>query len=206
MAKPARNTILVSHRLGAYDPLSASRFQRATTSPETPMNKTLLVVLPLLASVCGSLLSAPADAATAAKTFYLDPALSCQLSIPTTDTAMRPRATGLRNEGGVGTFVICGLPYLHSGADAASFKVVAASFDGIEHTFSCTGVTRATSGANPGFNVKSLTTPANGTSASAEWTSTDLDLGNFDASVTCVLPNGAAITSVQIVVNDEIGG
>ncbi|MFO1473032.1 MAG: hypothetical protein U1F20_00190 [Lysobacterales bacterium] len=37
------------------------------------------------------------------------PADSCQLlSIPTTDTGVRPKATGFRNEGTTDQFVICG--------------------------------------------------------------------------------------------------
>jgi hypothetical protein len=169
------------------------------------MNKGLLAILPLVAAGCGFALSAPANAAPLAKTFYLDPAISCQLSIPTIDTAIRPRATGMRNEGGVTTFIICGLPYYYSGTVPTSFRLVALSFDGAEHTFSCTGVTRFSTGASPAFSAKSITTPASGAGASAEWTAADLQLGNFDASVTCALPNGAAIVSVQMVVNDEIG-
>ena len=32
---------------------------------------------------------------------------SCKLSVPTTDTKVRPRATGFRNEGTTNQFVIC---------------------------------------------------------------------------------------------------
>jgi hypothetical protein len=167
-----------------------------------PQTKLAAMTGALVISLAAAL---PADAAPIAKTFYLDPGLSCQLSIPTIDTAIRPRAIGLRNEGGVTTFVICGLPYYYSGTAPTSFRLVALSFDAAEHTFNCTGVTRFSTGSSPAFSVKSITTPASGAASSAEWTSADLQMGNFDASVTCALPNGAAITSVQIVVNDEIG-
>jgi hypothetical protein len=169
------------------------------------MSKRLPATLSLVAASCSLALSAAVDAAPVAKTFYLDPALSCQLSIPTTDSAIRPRATGMRNEGGVPTFVICGLPYLVSGTEATSYTLEAVSFDGAEHTFSCTGTTRYSTGASPAFSVKSITTPASGAGASVQWTDADTELGNLDASITCALPSGAAITSVQMVVSDEIG-
>jgi hypothetical protein len=163
-----------------------------------------LSILAVAIGACGVLMAADASAATDAKTFYMDPAAACQLSIPTVDTAVRPRATGYRNEGDSAAFMICGLPYYYSGAVPTSFSIVAVSFDGASHTFNCTGVTRFSSGQSPAFVTKSVTTPAGG-SGSATWTSADLTMGNFDASITCPIPPGVAITSVQIVVNDEIG-
>ncbi len=168
------------------------------------MNKPLMTVFSLAAATCGLAMSFPSSAAKIQKTFYLDPAISCQLSIPTTDTAIRPRATGFRNEGGATTFVICGLPYFYSGASPTSFSIVAGSFNGAAHSFSCTGVTRFSTGGSAAFVPKTLNVPGTD-SASATWTAADLAMGNFDASITCALPNGAALLSVQIVVNDEIG-
>lgn len=165
----------------------------------------LLANLPLVALGFGLTLSCPANAAPIAKTLYLDPALSCQLSIPSTDSGIRPRATGMRNEGGTTTFVICGLPYLVSGTEAISYSIEALSFDGVEHTFNCTGATRYSTGISLALSVKTVTTPASGASASLQWTDADTELGNLDASITCSLPSGAAITSVQMVVTDEIG-
>lgn len=167
------------------------------------MNKMILTTL--ATAICGVAMSQSAHAATAAKTFYLDPGMACQLSDPSTSSPVRPRATGFRNDGSVTGFVICGMPYYYSGATPTSFSVVVASFDGAPHTFNCTGVTRFSTGPNPAFVTKSVTTAANGTASTLTWTSTDLTLGNFNASVTCALPPGAAILSAQMVVNDEIG-
>ncbi len=167
------------------------------------MNKTILTTL--AATALGLAISQPAHAATSSKTFYLDPGMSCQLSDPSTSSPVRPRATGFRNDGSVTGFVICGLPYYYSGAVPTSFSVVLASFDGAPHTFSCTGVTRFSTGGSPLFVAKSVTTASTGAASTLTWTASDLTMGNFNASVTCALPPGAVILSAQIVVNDEIG-
>ena len=166
--------------------------------------KFLPITLSAVAVACSMAMAPQASAATAAKTFYLDPAIACQLSTPTIDTAVRPRATGYRNEGTKNAFMICGLPYYYSGTSPTSFSIEVASFDGAEHTFNCTGVTRWSTGINPQYSTKSVTALASG-STNTEWTSADLTMGNFDASITCPIPPGVAIVSVQIVVNDNIG-
>ena len=55
----------------------------------------------MFAGACAvALVAAPsAMAATQAKTYEFPAADACQLSIPTTDTKVRPRANGYRNEG-----------------------------------------------------------------------------------------------------------
>src|SRR5690242_8566521 len=50
----------------------------------------------------------PAQAVTQSVFAYTNPGGACQLSIPTTNTGVRPKATGFRNEGTVNNFVICG--------------------------------------------------------------------------------------------------
>ena len=166
--------------------------------------KCLPITLSAVAIACSLAMVPEASAATAAKTFYLDPAIACQLSLPSIDTAVRPRATGYRNEGTKAAYVICGLPYYYSGTAPTSISIDVASFDGAEHSFSCTGVTRFSTGTNPQFSTKPVTAPASGHDSVA-WTGADLQMGNFDASITCPLPPGVAIVSVQIVVNDNIG-
>ena len=49
----------------------------------------------LLTTLC----STAANAATTTKFTSYNPASACTLSIPTTDTQVRPRANGYRNEG-----------------------------------------------------------------------------------------------------------
>jgi hypothetical protein len=154
---------------------------------------------------CGLTMAPHASAATASKTFYVDPAMACQLSLPTIDTAVRPRATGYRNEGNSSTFVICGLPYSSSGGSPTSFAIGLYSFDGADHEVSCTGVTRYSWGPGSEYSVKSATVSSEFTPYTITWTSTDLSMNNYDASVTCSIPKGVAIVSAQITVTDYIG-
>lgn len=163
------------------------------------------IAITVMAVTLGLSAAPEASAATDSKTFYLDPAMACQLSIPSIDTAVRPRATGYRNEGTNAAFTICGLPYYWSGAVPTSFAIVVRSFDGAAHSFDCTGVTRSSGGSSVAYSTKPMSVAANGTD-STSWTDADLQLGNFDASITCPIPSGVAIVSVQITVNDEIGG
>lgn len=57
--------------------------------------------------VAGFALSAPASAATQDRILLRTGADMCTLSVPTTDTKVRPRATGFGNEGTTNAFVIC---------------------------------------------------------------------------------------------------
>ena len=70
-----------------------------------------------IASVCACSVLAfsatapmPVDAAMKTEYASYNAALACQLSLPTIDTKVSPRATGYRNDGTSCTFVICGFP------------------------------------------------------------------------------------------------
>ena len=54
--------------------------------------------------------AAPAAAVTKTQNFFENPASACQLSMPTIDTVVTPRANGYRNPGTKSAFVICGFP------------------------------------------------------------------------------------------------
>ena len=68
----------------------------------------------------------------------------CQLSVPTTDTKVRPKATGFRNEGTTNAFVICTFDSPPGGAGPMNeftfAGVVLKSMDGANHDVTCTGV------------------------------------------------------------------
>jgi hypothetical protein len=68
----------------------------------------------------------------------------CSLSIPTTDTKVRPKATGFRNEGTTNAFVICTFdtpPGGYSTTNNFTYAgVVLKSMDGADHDVTCTGV------------------------------------------------------------------
>ena len=142
-----------------------------------------------------------AEAAIPFEDWYLSaPGDSCQLSIPTADTKVRPRANGYRNEGTTGNFVICG--YGNSRIlQTRIANIAASSLDGFAHSMSCT----FTAGSAPdmvSYVTKTLSVPATGSDfvyLSAE------DFGgfygdafdNYHLSVTCNLPPGVAIVHLE---------
>ncbi len=97
------------------------------------------VTLPLAVFGLACALAMPAWAVVHSESMLGSGAAVCQLSIPTIDTVVAPRANGYRNPGTTGAFVICGvLAPTH-----AEFKTVALallSLDGQTHAVSCTGV------------------------------------------------------------------
>ncbi len=147
----------------------------------------------------------PAQAVTISKNMFIDPSTACQLSLPTIDTAVRPRATGFRNEGTTGTFIICGTAYFAVGsATATLLQVQLTAFDGITRNVSCTAVTRQSTGDSPFFSTKVGSISSMGGSIS--WASADLDnFSGFANSVTCNVPSGVAITGVRLVYPDDVG-
>ena len=148
----------------------------------------------------------PASAAPITKTLFIDPSGVCQLSIPTTTSAIRPRATGVRNEGAETAFIICGLPRLFSTDLEADINIQMASFDGIADSVNCTAVNRQSSGTSPVFVPKTVAIPASG-ATSTTWTAAELGGASvgFAFSITCALPQGVAIVGVRINFPDEIG-
>lgn len=144
-----------------------------------------------------------AHAAASSKTLFLDPSVACQLSIPTTNTAVRPKATGYRNEG-ANAFVICGTANVIEGSQTDLYFQLYA-FDGLSHNVSCTAVNRFTDGTpSPATYVtKSVTVAPYG---SIDWNSTDLFINNLYAtSITCNLPSGVSITGIRSTFPVEIG-
>ena len=81
----------------------------------------------------------------AAKTFNLDLAngASCQLSIPTTDTGVRPKASGFRNESTTtSSFVICTFQRSTTTGDYYYVGLVGYSLDGVARDVTCTATRR----------------------------------------------------------------
>jgi len=158
-------------------------------------------LLVLAALGFGALASVPANATFQGNAYTGQNAASaCQLSIPTTSTQVRPKATGFRNESATtSAFVICG----YTNPTAGSVKIFilrTASIDGAEHTFNCTGVAgNAGTGTPQAYATKSITTTADGLAVSTSWAPADFGIeSNFGAtfpSVTCTLPPQVAIIS-----------
>jgi hypothetical protein len=156
-------------------------------------------------AAAGLAMSQPAAAATVNKNVFLDPSASCQLSIPTTDTSVRPRATGFRNEGSTNAFVICGLGDIGAGTGNEQWlQIQFLSFDGAPHTFNCTAVNRQSSGDGPVYNTKPVT--ATGAATSLFFDGAELNhFAGFANSITCILPPGVAITGLRMNFNDDVG-
>lgn len=160
---------------------------------------TLLAV----AALCtGALASFPAAAVFQGNAYTGQNAASaCQLSVPTTSTQVRPKATGYRNESTTASaFVICGYTNPTAGS-VKTFILRAASIDGAPHTFNCTGVAgNAGTGTPQVYSTKSITTGTDGLAVSTTWAPSDFGIeSNFGAtfpSVTCTLPPQVAIISI----------
>ncbi|GAA5003749.1 hypothetical protein FNZ56_07760 [Pseudoluteimonas lycopersici] len=138
------------------------------------------------------------------------PGSVCQLSIPTTDTGVRPKATGFRNESTTtGNFVICPLVSpMATGSDAFTFvNLSLLSLDGQSHDVACSAVANAIS---PAYSSKTISVNASG--GSYQWSASDFGetfgspiIGSQEMSITCLLPPQAAIRSVGAYYNREIG-
>ena len=166
----------------------------------------------IAATAFGLQLSAsPVAAVVQEKVYEFSAADACQLSIPTTDTKVRPRANGYRNEGTTNQFVICGMGGYEKGT-VMYMALLYTSMDGLQHDMSCTGVTGLTgSGSGPLYSTKSVTVAASGYSF-ATWAAEDfggtegnvIDKG-LNLSVTCTLPPNVALQGFESVQDIDVG-
>jgi hypothetical protein len=155
----------------------------------------------MLAVGAGLLLSQQTARATSFNyNHFSNPARACQLSIPTTDTKVRPKASGYRNEGTTNQFVICGLDNLDFVSQSIiSFGIGLVSMDGSAHDVSCTGV-NGVSGLFPlQYSTFTISVPE------TSWYQAIWDAGDFggvsddkidgslNPSITCILPPNVAI-------------
>ena len=158
--------------------------------------------------LCACLLVASASCASAAvaatqtKTYEFPAADACQLSVPTTDTKVRPRANGYRNEGSTNQFVICGMGGYENDT-VMSTTLLATSVDGKAHSMSCTGVTGLSGFDGPYYSAKTVTVPASGVGM-LSWaaqdfggTSGEVIAGGLNLSVTCTLPPNVALQGFE---------
>jgi hypothetical protein len=176
---------------------------------------------PILASLAGTAVLAAALAtppASAAIRYYYtesDPADACQLSIPTTDTRVRPKASGFRNERtSSSAFVICGISDVEWNS-LTEVSIYAVSLDEQVHDMTCTGVIGVPNNDGPGLTYSSKTMPASpyswGSLRSVRWIPADFGqaggafYGTNTFSMTCMLPPQTAIVIVNVGRTFEIG-
>lgn len=140
----------------------------------------------------------------------------CQLSIPTTDTKFRPKATGARNESSTASnFVICPLRNTVTDNDSTFDLVSVAvySIDGSPHGVTCTAV----SGWNGrGLQYSTKTYDVSGSNGDEgrvfTWSYTDFPgssggviLNSAGFSVTCNLAPQTAINYIQGLFTYDVG-
>ena len=173
------------------------------------MNMRLIAVVASCAVASGSLPST-ASAATRSEVLYANPAQSCQLSIPTTDTKVRPRATSYNNEGTTSAFVICGYtsPAASSG-DLTRITLGVRSLNGVANSITCTGVTEVSGYGDQVYVSKTLAVPATGYFY-LQWFPADFGgttgiPGSYNFSVTCNLPSNVGFNFTGSDYKIEIG-
>jgi hypothetical protein len=164
------------------------------------------------ASLAIGLAATPAaTAVTQEKVYEFSAADACQLSVPTTDTKVRPRANGYRNEGTSNQFVICGMGGYEKDT-VIYMALLYTSMDGQEHSMSCTGVSGLTGiGNGPIYSTKAVTVAGAGFSG-ATWGAGDfggtdgdpIDLG-LNLSVTCTLPPNVALQGFESMQDIDVG-
>lgn len=151
-----------------------------------------------------ALVSVPAGATTVGRQMWVQGGAACQLSLPTTDTMVRPRATGMRNEGTANSFVIC--QYAATSAVFTSATMYITSLDGANHSVSCTGVKGG--GTTGVFSTKMQNTGTSG-NQTISWAPEDFgetgDFTNYMFSVTCTLPGGVSLPYVYATYNEDVG-
>ena len=141
----------------------------------------------------------------------------CQLSIPTTNTGVRPKATGFRNESTTtSNFVICPLPSSLQWTNDAFDEIYIGlySLDGANHNVSCTAVSgwRETgyvystkswvvTNTEVGQPVSFMIWHANDFGGTAG----DQIASSVGFSITCNLPPQTAIDYIQGELKYEIG-
>ena len=163
------------------------------------------------------LIAAPAAKSATVNQYSVMTGGNCQLSIPTTDTKFRPKATGARNESTTtSNFVICPFsisPSPGSAAAVLSFYASLYSLDGVAHNnVSCTAVTGIqTLGLPPVYSSKTVDIPATA-GAQVSWQGSDFGgtdgtpiAGSANLSITCNLPPQTGIDTLVTNYNQEIG-
>jgi len=148
--------------------------------------------------------TAPVSAVTMTRYQWDQGGPNCQLSVPTTSTMVRPRATGMRNEGTANEFVICQLSSTSSAFTSAVVYIT--TIDGANHTMKCTGVKGAADA--PTYSTKQIDTGTAGYQA-LTWAPADFggttNFGNPIFSVTCTLPGGTAIIATEATYTEDVG-
>jgi len=180
------------------------------------MRSAFVVATSAIGLALGMGISPAAQAVTQNRLVSLLGADMCKLSVPTTDTKVRPRATGFRNEGTINQFVICTM-HTDNGpggsfgtAPLIDAGLAVISVDGVARDITCTGVNSFSVLGDQQFIAKTQNT---GTTLTQFWW-TESDFGVSDGSgipttgvfsITCILPPNTAIDLGLANMNEDVG-
>lgn len=152
--------------------------------------------------------ASPTQATTVTRVMEDQGGPACQLSVPTTSTQVRPRASGMRNEGTTAAFVIC--QFAATSSPFSQAGIVLASIDGADHRLSCTAMSGypTQKAYYSTFDIFVHASDTAGTSIG--WNSAYFDpslatLPSRGFSVTCNLPPGMAIVSTLAFYDEDVG-
>ena len=168
------------------------------------------------AAATGFALSLPASGATQSRYQVQTGANMCTLSLPTTDTKVRPRATGYNNEGTTSAFVICSFdpPPGAFGVLLTEFKSVVLylrSLDGVPRDVTCTGVNTIPAAAVPQYVSRTHSVSATTTETQFSWVPGDfggtstIPYSGGVFSVTCNLPPQTSVEFGGAYSDEDIG-
>ena len=150
-------------------------------------------------------MGSPLHAATQLREIHAQGGPACQLSIPTTDTKVQPKAIGFRNVGTTNTFVICSLTM--PDGTFAGLEIGASTLDG--HPAANMNCTGAYGRPAPG-NSMQYVTKAGQVSGGQRWYGWGpSDFPSFNAgaylSITCLLPAQTSIDSIDGYYYEDVG-
>lgn len=154
-------------------------------------HSTATIAMALCAVIAAGL--APAMATSNDEIISENAAQACQLSLPTIDTKVSPRATGFRNDGTANVFVICGTSAPTDDNDFLGGTALwLYSTNPQDVTVNCTFVT-GTVGTYV-YSTASLPLPA-GSDPDRIWQG--FPGGAYNVTVTCTLPPKVAILRTE---------
>ena len=143
-----------------------------------------------------------ANAATEIRYQTAQGGVVCKSTTSSGSATVSAKATGLRNEGTVNTFVICGFESSNSRSDFGTIQVITMGLFGINgasKSVSCTAVNGFVNGA-PIYSTKAVTTDAGGAAVLLTYDASDFGGIAGDPlpasdywSVTCTLPGSTSI-------------
>ena len=144
----------------------------------------------------------PANAATDTRFQTAQGGVVCKPSDLTSNSFLKAKATGFRNEGTAAAFVICGFESSNSRADVGTIQGITMglySLNGVSASVSCTAV-NGFADSSPIYATKAVATNTNGSGVLLTFDASDFGGTAGDVlpasdfwSVTCTLPGKTSI-------------